>query len=118
MWAKRVTTRRAVHSPPASRAAAYEASQYRAPISAVTVSSVRGELLGDAGSGRVDAADIDGPEISIDTGSGSVTLTRAIVTGDVNVDTGSGRVMLDDVEGEEFMVDTGSGSVRLLRTRN
>ena len=78
---------------------------------AVTVSSVRGELFVDTGSGRVDAADIDGPEISIDTGSGSVSLTRAIVTGDVTVDTGSGRVMLDDVEGEEFTVDTGSGSV-------
>ncbi len=48
--------------------------------------------------------------LSLDTGSGTVSVTDA--QGEVKLDTGSGSVTIDGMKGETLDIDTGSGSVR------
>jgi hypothetical protein len=78
----------------------------------VTLDGVDGELLVDTGSGAVKVANVRGPSVSIDTGSGRVVL-EDIETKDLLVDTGSGSVNAERVRAGSATVDTGSGSVVL-----
>ncbi len=77
----------------------------------VSATGIRGSFHVDIGSGtvRVEGADA---EISIDTGSGDVSLAR-IRGKTIAVDTGSGEITGNDLAAEEASIDTGSGSIQL-----
>jgi hypothetical protein len=78
----------------------------------VTAAVIRGSLNADTGSGRVEVSDVEGDDVLIDTGSGSVTLDGAKARS-VQIDTGSGSVSTSNVDADDTMIDTGSGSVTL-----
>ncbi len=78
----------------------------------ITLRDAEGDISLDTGSGTVDATNVRGHRLFIDTGSGSVTVARADVA-DVNIDTGSGDVDAQDVRSPTILIDTGSGGVTL-----
>jgi hypothetical protein len=72
---------------------------------------VRADIAIDAGSGRVVGRELTGA-VSVDVGSGSTELR--LVRGDrLSIDAGSGGVTLDDVVASEVIVDVGSGPTAL-----
>jgi hypothetical protein len=101
----------------------------------VTAERTRGVLNVDAGSGGVVLRDVRASRLTVDNGSGSLSMDQ--VTGDdcrvdtgsggvrgsgvacrrLDVDVGSGGVQLSDARIDDVIIDTGSGSVTLgLRT--
>ncbi len=78
----------------------------------ISVRGAEGTVNLDTGSGRVEVHDVKGPELLVDTGSGSVSGSNIDVR-TLNVDTGSGRVEIDDVRAGSVLIDTGSGGVRI-----
>lgn len=78
----------------------------------VTASDVRGAFKCDTGSGACQLTGFDGDRLSLDTGSGDVSVRNARAKL-VKANTGSGSVSLDVDDGEEVSADTGSGDVSM-----
>ena len=78
----------------------------------LAVRDVRGRLVMDTGSGGASLDGFEGSVLSIDTGSGPVSVTE-VAADAIDIDTGSGGVTVDGLEAERLSVDTGSGSVRV-----
>lgn len=89
-------------------------SDLRLDVSSARVSAtdIRGKLVVDAGSGRVDIRSASGASISVDNGSGSVSLNN-VSSDDCTIDTGSGGVSGTGVQCKRLHVDVGSGGVRM-----
>ena len=81
---------------------------------AVTASDVRAqELAIDVGSGRVQAAGISAREVEVETGSGAIDLALVTDAQVVTIDSGSGGVTLSLPAsfGAELAISTGSGGI-------
>jgi len=76
----------------------------------VTISDAQGDLSIDTGSGAVEVSRFRGPALSIDTGSGDVTGTE-LESEEVAIDTGSGEIRLTGVSSPRLSLETGSGGV-------
>lgn len=78
----------------------------------VKATGLKGSLRCDTGSGNCAVDGFDGDALSLDTGSGDVSLRR-VRARRIDADTGSGDVVADGLEMESLKADTGSGNVRL-----
>ncbi len=76
----------------------------------VTASGLRGDLLVDSDTGRVDIRDISHAHVHVRTVSGPVTLSD-IDNGHVEVTSVSGEVRLNQVDGKKVTVNTTRGSI-------
>jgi hypothetical protein len=76
----------------------------------VTARDLKGRFGVDIGSGTVRISD-SAADLSVDTGSGDVTLTN--IRGErLVVDTGSGEIDAREIQGSNVSLDTGSGDIR------
>ena len=76
------------------------------------MSNSRGDLSVDTGSGAVSLTDVRGENVSVDTGSGQVTGT-GVRSGQLQVQTGSGDITLKvpPTIGAEVDIETSSGEI-------
>ncbi len=87
-------------------------TQLETSFGAVAVSGVRGALDVQTGSGRIDAVDIEGPRMRLDSAFGAVTLAR-IRTEGIAIRTGSGGITVEDVESVDLDAHTQFGSIAI-----
>lgn len=80
----------------------------------VMVNGHDGTLRLDTGSGGAEVRDVKGDELSVDVGSGSVSVVGATVRR-MTLESGSGGVEADQINAGELSVDVGSGGVRIDR---
>lgn len=81
----------------------------------VIARGTRGSLSIDTGSGDVTVTGASG-SLSLDTGSGDVEVSD-MREGDLTVDTGSGEVRARDIAARTLAIDTGSGDIRVEGTK-
>ena len=80
----------------------------------VSVNGHTGSLNLDTGSGGAEVRDVKGDELTVDVGSGSVSVIGATVRR-MTLESGSGGVEADQINAPELTVDVGSGGVRMDR---
>lgn len=80
----------------------------------IRVEGHTGTLRLDTGSGGAEVRDVKGDLLSVDVGSGHVTVMGADVQR-LDLDSGSGSVEVDRVTTQDMMVDVGSGGIRVSR---
>lgn len=76
----------------------------------VDLRTASGDVVLGTGSGDITATGIDGSRLSLETGSGAVTL-RDGKAANVHVETGSGTIDASALSGDELSFETGSGDV-------
>jgi lia operon protein LiaG len=76
----------------------------------VQVTQSRGDLSVDTGSGSVSMSDVRGESVSIDTGSGDVTASD-LRSNQLSINTGSGNIQVTALTAPQVSLETGSGSV-------
>ena len=86
--------------------------QLSAASARITVRDTKGRLIASAGSGGVDVRGANGDDVTIETGSGSITAND--VSGKrLRVQTGSGGVTGSGLTSDDMEIGAGSGSIRV-----